>query len=467
MKKIILHKVIADIRFWLILFFLIRLIHITQPPLESSHNWRQTFTNMLARNFYEGEADILHPVYDMSGEKNGIIGSEFPLFSYSIAVSAKIFGYTHWIGRLINLIVSTLGVYCFYLLLLQFFNRRLAFFSAILLMLSIWFMFSRKIMPDTFSVSLAIFSLYFGINYLTRGKNHHLLLFFLFGMAGVLAKIPAVIILSVLFPLVFSGFYMKRRRINIVIPGAFIFIAMVWWYFFHAPMLAQTYGNQLYFTKTFSEGLVEIINEGASTFKRFAFDAFQGYIGFVLFAIGLVLAFVRKQKKMIFLFSVSFVFLIIYALKTGAVFSTHSYYIIPFVPVMALFAGYILTEIPVKWLGVVLLIAASVESIANQQHDVSIKEFDTIKLNYEPLADKYIPSDALVLTNGGQSTTQMYFINRKGWSLENNQISDNLIAELKQKGLQYIFMNTCRDNTPLLNMDLIHKQECIAVYKVN
>jgi hypothetical protein len=146
--------VLSDIRFWLLVFFLIRLFGITNPPLEISHNWRQCQTNMIARNFYEGGPDLFHPRIDMAGEKTGILGSEFPFFNLIIYLFSIVFGYAHWYGRLINLVVSSLGIWCFYLLLNKLINRKVAFNATIILLSSIWFSYSRKIMPDTFSVSL-------------------------------------------------------------------------------------------------------------------------------------------------------------------------------------------------------------------------------------------------------------------------------------------------------------------------
>ena len=51
-------KILKDIRFWLIFFFIIRLISITNPPLEILHNWRQTTVTMVARNFLEINSNI-------------------------------------------------------------------------------------------------------------------------------------------------------------------------------------------------------------------------------------------------------------------------------------------------------------------------------------------------------------------------------------------------------------------------
>ena len=147
------------------LFFVIRLFGITNAPLEIGHNWRQSLTNMIARNFYENGANLLYPAIDMAGEKTGIIGSEFPLFNYLIYLVSELFGYDHWYGRLINLIVSSLGIYYFYRLLKESINEKVAFNASLILLTSIWFAFSRKIMPDTFSVSLVIIGLYYAYQF--------------------------------------------------------------------------------------------------------------------------------------------------------------------------------------------------------------------------------------------------------------------------------------------------------------
>ena len=102
-------RYLYHIRFWIVFFFLIRLIGITNPPLEAGHNWRQSFTNMVARNFYEENSNIFYPTIDMSGNRNGTVASEFPIFNYLIYLVSSVFGYQHWYGRLISLIFSSFG----------------------------------------------------------------------------------------------------------------------------------------------------------------------------------------------------------------------------------------------------------------------------------------------------------------------------------------------------------------------
>ncbi len=191
-------RILTDIRFWILVFFLIRLIGITNAPLEIGHNWRQALTNMISRNFYEANTYLLYPQIDMAGNQTGIIGAEFPLYNYFIGFLAHVFNYAHWYGRLINLVVSSLGIYFFFLLISKVSTKKIAISATIVLLASIWFGFSRKIMPDTFSVSLVIIGLYYGYKYVTTGALFKLLLFFIFITLGMLCKIPALSLVAVI-----------------------------------------------------------------------------------------------------------------------------------------------------------------------------------------------------------------------------------------------------------------------------
>jgi 4-amino-4-deoxy-L-arabinose transferase-like glycosyltransferase len=193
----------GDIRFWIILFFIIRLFGITNPPLEVAHNWRQTTVTMVARNFYEIDSNILFPRIDIAGEKTGITGMEFPIFNYLIYLISLVFGYQHWYGRLLNLIVSSFGIYFFSLLVKKYFSSKTSLYSSIILIVSVWFIFSRKIMPDTFSMSLIFMGFYYGTNYFEKRSGlKHLLLYFFLTTLGMLAKLPCGYILILFVPII-------------------------------------------------------------------------------------------------------------------------------------------------------------------------------------------------------------------------------------------------------------------------
>lgn len=435
-------KYLADIRFWLILFFLIRLFSITSPPLETTHNWRQTFTCMITRNLVEQGPDLLHPQIDMAGEKTGIIGSEFPFFNYLNYCVSQIFGFDHWHGRLINLIFSSLGIWFFYRIVSLFFAKRVAFLSSFLLLISLWFIYSRKIMPDTFSISLILIGGYYGIQYLRGKTSWYLLLYFLLISLGLLSKIPGLSLLAACSIVPFlSQITISRRLLFTAVTGIAIALSLIW-FFYWAPYLVSTYHYQLFFPKGIIEGIKEIIPFTSQYFEQFYFHSFKSYLAIIPLLSGVFFLFFsneNRNKKM----SLAFItlFFLIFTIKTGAVFPQHDYYIIPFVPVMAIFAGYGLSRLKPSWsylaLGVICI-----EAIANQQHDFFIKEDQRYKLTLEESISDLIPQKELVIINGGASPTDIYFSHRKGWSMTTEQLlKGNTIDSLVNQGAKYLILD--------------------------
>ena len=286
---IILSKtLIHDFRFWILVYFFIRLIGILNPPLEVAHNWRQVTVNMVARNYLEVDANLFYPRVDMAGEKSGITGMEFPLLNYLIFIVAKIFGFEHWYGRLINLIVSSLGIFCFYLIIKKRFSPSLAFYAGIILLNSIWFSYSRKIMPDTFSISFTLMGLYFALEYLYK-KNSllNLFLYVLFGLLGLLSKIPAAVILTVLCIPLFDKSVNVKSKIFLITGSVLILIPVIAWYFYWVPYLVSEFGYWHYYMgTTFSLGFHEIVTNLGEFSKKFYFEALK-FSGFILFLAGL------------------------------------------------------------------------------------------------------------------------------------------------------------------------------------
>jgi hypothetical protein len=108
------------------LLFVARLFHITNPPVEVAHNWRQTTSMMVARNFHQLDNNILYPTIDETGEKRGVVGMEFPAIPYAIHLVSIPFGYDHWYGRLIVLFIVSLGSWYFFLLARSFIAEKTA-----------------------------------------------------------------------------------------------------------------------------------------------------------------------------------------------------------------------------------------------------------------------------------------------------------------------------------------------------
>lgn len=457
-----------DIRFWILLLVLIRLVGVTNPPLENSHSWRQTTVTMVARNYYETDPNILYPRIDIGGDLTGITGMEFPVLNYLIYILSLVFGYGHWYGRLINLLVSSLGCWYFYLLLRRFFSERISFYSTLMLLVSIWFAYSRKIMPDTFSMSLVIIGMYYGVNYLYENGNRvkNVLLYVVLTMAGVLSKLPSGYILVVfLLPLIDKEVMFKRKALFCAV-SAVICMPVAWWYLLWVPHLVSTYGFEHFFMgKGFAEGCSEVMANFGDALKHFYSDALK-FIGFGVFLLGLVMCFVRRNKLALYIFGLSFVAFCIVILKSGWTFTHHEYYIIPFVPPMALIGGCGLAAITNTKLRVVLMVAVAMEGILNQHCHFVIREPRKPLLQLESDLDRFTCRDDLIVINSGENPTAMYFAHRKGWVAGNDQLSDtNYLNDLRKHGCKcVVVMKRALGENVDMQLPLLLDNENYAIY---
>ena len=419
------------------------MVGITDPPLEHPHNWRQATGTMVARNFVETSNNILYPRTDETNGGTGIIGMEFPLLNYLIYLVSLVFGYTHWYGRLINLVVSSIGIYYFYQIVRRYIHQPAALPATIIMLASLWFSFSRKTMPDTFSLALCIISLYYGLVYLFEGRISKLLLFALFLCLGGLSKIPSLILpifccISLLDPAI-----SMRRKIYLCIAGTITMAPILWWYFYWCPHLSATYGSWFNAGKSLSAGLKDIAADWDGVFSRFYFNALR-YIGFAVFIIGIVLAIIKREKKVLVVFLVSLPLVALYILKSGFFFLEHDYYILPYVPIMCIMAGYAISVIPNQKLQVLLLLAIVIEGIGDQQHDFFFPKKEWYRTTIEQAA-KDIKKDELVAVSDGPNPQMLYLSHRKGWVLKDYEVYDtSYLHALALKGCRYVIVDRNR-----------------------
>lgn len=453
--------------FWIGLFMIIRLVGITDPPLEIGHNWRQATGLMVARNFLEVDPSIIYPRTDETGTGTGIMGMEFPLLNYLHYLVALIFGYQHWYGRLIVLLVSAVGSWYFYKLLRSYFSDRTALFALLMLLVSVWFPFSRKMMPDVFCISLMMVALWQLSAYLREGKWVRLLGYVLLGSLAILSKIPAGIYFALLIPLFFVTKEKRRwwiASVSTLVPVSTAF----WWYFIWNPHLAEESGVWYNAGVAFSNGVADIASNLGEVLERFYFSSFHSYVLFAVVLIGLFFVVRNRSKKhWVALVSVGLVYLI-YMFKSGFYFYHHSYYIIPFVPVMALIGGYGVAQLKWKNLGVILLAIGMIEGVANQQHDFFLKDSERYKMRLEEIANDHIPEGELVAINGNGNPQQLYLSHRKGWVIEDDWLkNDNYLQDLSQAGCDWLLLNKTTGPFIPKDRDPVYEDEEFVLFELN
>jgi len=178
-------------------------------------------------------------------------------------------------------------------------------------------------------------------------------------------------------------------------------------------------------------------------------------------------AYRHKEKRIFWILLVTLFSFSIVILKAGYTFPHHSYYIIPFVPVMALVAGYGLSSINNNKVRIFLMTAIAIEGIANQQHDFFLKPSAQHLLNLESDLNQISQPNDLIAINSGDVPTPMYFAHRKGWILHQEDLLNvSYLEDLKSKGVKFVVVlnNNQTNFNPNLLGQLIMKKEGYSIY---
>jgi hypothetical protein len=441
--------------------FLIRLVHITDPPIEIAHNWRQTTSLMVARNFYQLDNNILYPTLDETGEKRGVVAMEFPALPYSIYLVSTVFGYDHWYGRLINLIVVSFGLWYFFRLLKLWFTERLAFFSTVALAFSALFHLSRKVLPDPAALSLVIIGLWYGTQFLWSGGWLNAMRYLLFAALGVLVKIPfGAYLIMLAFPF-FDQRATHTRRVLFVFASVAVVTVVYWWYFIWNMGLAEKFGLWYNSGRSVRDGYRELLENMPDVLERFYFSAFHSYLFFALTVSGFILAILKKEKKILLAFAAGIPVFAGYMLKSGFLFAHHGYYALVIVPVMALLAGYFVATIRAKF-ALPLLVIAVIESVANQQHDFFIRDKEFVKTSLTNIANDVSASTDLVALVTNQNPNEFYFLNRKGWMVSPETAYPATLDSLAEKGCKLLFMKKGKYDETLPYVRVFENQDYLV-----
>ena len=221
------------------------------------------------------------------------------------------------------------------------------------------------------------------------------------------------------------------------------------WYFVWNPYISNIYGLWYNSGETLRNGYIAIVGNMGKTLENFYFNSFYSYAALLSFCWGLYRMFKAKNRGLTFIFTSMFVVFLIYMLKSGYHFH-QNYYIIPFVPIMALVAGYGMAQINKKWLVLLLLIASIGEGIANQQHDFFIKKSMKPLLNLEPIADRISKrTDLIAMGENSENPQRIYLAHRKGWLSKNSQLADtSYVNGLREKNCKFIFI--CKNDTDMV-----------------
>jgi hypothetical protein len=455
-----------DPRIWILVLFVLRLETINLPPMDG-HAFRQCFTLGVSRSYAEVDANFMHPRQLIVGDTDGLGPMEFPAFNYLIAMLWKIFGQHPWCFRLLGVVVASLGLWHFHSVLRRFMNPYSALAGMVIFGCGLSYIYARKAIPDVFGISMVLMSVRFGWDYIEKGLLRHWWLFVVLGIIGFLNKVSTIGCFSLLILPLIDRNLDNGRKLRMIGGGGIIIAAFAAWYYLWIPWAEQTYNSNWFFPHDWRTCIDEVFHiHWHETKERFCPIALQSQIPFWACVMGVLMAVILKNAKMlILLLSYSALFLVFIS-QVGHNFSQHEYYILPYTPMMAIMAGYFLGEwMTWRWLFFMVLIIGAWDAIRQKRQDFFIPWSDSKFTQLEAAVDSVVPKEALIYTNGmGGNQVILFFAHRRGW--QDDKIPDSTwFANKTKQGLGYAVIERSANQDSLPYPMLLENND-FRIYKV-
>ncbi|HKK20964.1 MAG TPA: glycosyltransferase family 39 protein [candidate division Zixibacteria bacterium] len=438
----------------LVLFVLQTAIHfryLNYPP-GSFHQFRQTQTLSVARNFYEESGSIFKPRVDNREQYTGITGMEFPLVNYTIALGYRIFGFGNAVSRVTLLLFSFIGLWGCFLFAQRFFrSKAIGFLAAAMLLFSPLFVYySITALPDIPAMSFMFLSLGLWVSYRENNSWWYLSLCMVSLLIAGLVKITCLIAFAYYFYDMLRGSRAadwKRPNSLIALAGMAIVTGLVGgWYLYARHLDIEYHVNAFRLGSSFSTDPTVIYNALKRTFVQWLPELYINYAQFVLFCIGWYALIVGREVKERVFVTAFVVALGAYYVAELSAFRVHNYYMIPALPLLIFLVTLGLRFMLRRWnthrwvslLTILLLVAIPILGCARAlPRFARIDRADDL-YHIEAGLQGVIPMNALIVAASDESPSiYLYAMHRKGWSIRDN-IPAETFREIIVHGARYL-----------------------------
>lgn len=449
---------------------------------RSVHVWRQSNTLAVAKNFYTEKMDILNPRVDRRLNTNGVTGMQFPSYEYLVAIGYKIVGFHNWVHRIISLIISFWGALGMYFLAKYLIRNEIAAgFSALAYTFSPdLYYFGFSALPDILALACSIWGLYYFLTWFQIPTNistntntdkqlaitnyqsatRYLLALIFITIAG-LTKLQFLAIGFFIAPLIFIYADVAKKKIpHLIILGVTTCLIPLLWYKRSVELIKSSgladFGITFRPESSFNKGINTILQNIISDLP----DLLLNYASFIVFFYSIFLFFQKKfwkSKWFIPMLSYSLA-LICYHIIELAQMDVHSYYMMPYFPILFLMIAYGIANINLtkksNYLFVLFLIftspiLASVRIIPsrwiNSNPGIPIELYNE-KSRLE-IINSIEQNNLCIIGPDVSGCIYFYHLNQKGFGFDNvkdlNLVKSNrtLLEEYVEMGATYLISN--------------------------
>jgi hypothetical protein len=425
--------------------------------LTGFHVWRQTQTQSTILNFYEEDMQILNPRKNDRGDGTGIFRMEFPLMQWSIACLYQVFGKHLWITRLCMFIISLCSAMGMYFLVYRLFtNRQIALIAAWALSFSpCFFYYAVNPLPDNLALCFSIWGIVNFVSWIQNNNPFNLLVCGILLSLGTLCKLPFILYFaapaSYLIAQLFtqkSTFTQFCSRLGTVF-GLAIFPLL--WYVWVIPTWHHTEIDGGILTNT--ESWHTILDYLKGNLISVLPELLLNYGSVPLFLAGLFFLFRNQSYKHPY-----FIFFSCWGLSVLAYFFfeinligvMHDYYLFPFFPLLFVMVSYgaaSLLKTEQRWMqkGVyflLLILPLTCYLRIQSRWNKDSVGFNKDYLTYKTELRNAVPKDALCIVGNDESHfIHFYFVDKKGWAIDHDQLDVSQMEEHIKAGAQYLYFD--------------------------
>lgn len=453
--------------------------------LVSIHVWRQTQTQATVESFVEEDFNIMHPRKLERGGDDGIFRMEFPIMQWLFAGVYKITGADGvMLSRILSFIITALGIIGMYLLVSILFG---AGWPGVL---GAWFYtFSPSLfyhginpMPDNFALCCGIWGLYATFKWWESQQVNSLIWAGVWLGVSTMAKLPFIVYSLVPAYLIFtlarrSG--IKALGLSLLYFGAPIVPALSW----YAWVIPHWHGNGVVQGMlNLEDGWVTILNYLQANLVSNLPELLLNYAATPLFLIGLwQVVRNRRQwdKRTMAMFVSALAILAYFFFEINMIGMIHDYYLFPFLPFLFLIvvSGVLyIFGFNKQWGRIFVVISMLVAPVTcglrmQSRWDTNKPGFNPDLLEYKFVLQNVVPSDALcVFGNDNSHFVFPYYIHKKGWGFDHDNLSEQQLKEWMEDGAKYLYSDSKAVNydpqiTALIK-DTVLTAGSIKVYKL-
>jgi len=450
---------------WTIIFFLILtsvslLLHLPhfKKDLISIHVWRQTQTQSNIDNFYEEDFNIFNPRKNERADGDGIFRMEFPLMQWMVAGLYKVFGPSILLTRIFMFITGLLAILGMYFLLKAIFKRELAgIIGAWALCFSpSFYYYTINPLPDNFALAVSIWGAFFVFKWIQNTKLVNFIIgSFLLSIAA-LCKLPFILYWVIIPVYILNSIFRKEKKFKNFVPEIlisllFLLLPAIW----YTQVISGWEGNgivtgMLYNTKSWSDIFDYLQHNLISVLPELLIN----YAALPFFILGIVKIFKNKTYKnnhFLIYAMWGIAILAYFFFEINMIAKIHDYYLFPFYPlIMILIVFGALWMInnktkAYKYIAITLLLTLPLTAYIRMhvRWNEDDPGFNKDLLIYKNELREAVPDNSLcIVGNDISHHIFFYYIHKKGWCFEEEQISPEQIKQMINNGAEYLYTDS-------------------------